>query len=65
MNGFLEPFSVFMNVSANSTQVQYAVAMEKKVQASAREQGEQAVKLIQASSPRLTEGTGTNLNVVA
>lgn len=60
-----------MNVSGNSSQLQqlqYSVAVEKKAQASAREQGEQAVQLIEAasSSPAAVQpGVGTKLNITA
>lgn len=60
-----------MNVSGNGSQLQqlqYSVAVEKKAQASAREQGEQAVQLIEAASSsaaRAPQGTGTKLNITA
>lgn len=57
-----------MNVTGAGAnpQLQYAVAVEKKAQQSAREQGQQAVQLIDsaAKSPP-PEGTGKLLNVKA
>ncbi len=61
----------FMNVSGNNSQLQqlqFAVAVEKKAQATVREQGQQAVQLIEAASPQpapASNGTGARLNVVA
>jgi hypothetical protein len=43
--------------------LQYQVAVEKKAQASVREQGKQAVELIQSAAA--PPGTGTRLNVTA
>lgn len=48
------------------TQLQYAVAMERKAQDTVREQGQQALQLIDAaSSAKPPEGTGTRLDIVA
>lgn len=58
-----------MNVSSAGSganaQLQYAVAVEKKAQDVTREQGQQAVKLIQAAASPPPPGTGTQLNLTA
>lgn len=58
-----------MNVAsagvAANMQLQYAVAVEKKAQDVARDQGQQALKLIDAAATKGPEGTGQRLNVVA
>lgn len=62
------PFPNYMNVTGAGAdpQLQYAVAVEKKAQQSVREQGQQAVKLIDSAATRKpADGTGTRLNVVA
>ncbi len=61
------PFFTDMNVTGAGAdpQLQFAVAVEKKLQQTVREQGQQAVKLIEASTPKAPPGTGTRLDVVA
>lgn len=58
-----------MEISGNASGVAYDVAVAKKAQQSTRQQGEQAVKLIDAatsSKPRAPTGdVGTRLNIVA
>lgn len=61
-----------MQISGNASAagMAYDVAVAKKAQQSTREQGQQAVELIQSatdsSSPRpASNGVGTRLNVVA
>lgn len=56
-----------MNVSGAGAaqQLQYSVAVEKKAQQSVREQGQQAVKLIDAAAKPSPDGAGKRLNVVA
>lgn len=59
-----------MNVTSagagGNAQLQYAVAVEKKAQDATREQGKQAVQLIQAAAPKSPPpGTGGTLDIVA
>lgn len=47
-------------------QLQYAVAVERQAQATVREQGQQAVQLIEAAAvPATSADTGGRLNIVA
>jgi hypothetical protein len=51
---------------SGSAALQYQVAVERKSQDSVREQGKQALELIQAAAPASPPaGTGTRVNVVA
>jgi hypothetical protein len=64
-----QPFSRHMNVTgagagADPT-LKYAVAVEKKIQDTVREQGQQAIKLIDAATTQGPDGTGKRLNLVA
>lgn len=56
-----------MEISANSMQaLQYQVAVQKKSQDSVKEQGKQAVQLIeQAAANPPPDGTGKRLNITA
>jgi hypothetical protein len=56
-----------MNVTGAGAdpQAQFAIAVQQKVQQTVREQGQQAVKLIDATASKPPEGTGTRLNVLA
>jgi hypothetical protein len=57
-----------MQISGNSTSLAYDVAVAAKVNQSTREQGKQALQLIQsatAPTPGGSAGVGTRLNVVA
>lgn len=47
-------------------QLQYAVAVERKAQATVREQGQQAIQLIEAAAAPAPSGhTGSRLDIVA
>jgi hypothetical protein len=64
------PFRLAMQISGNaSAGASYDVAVAKKVQQSTREQGEQALQLIEEATPAPAAsppaGTGGRLNVVA
>jgi hypothetical protein len=52
-----------MQIQAGSPQLQIQVAVEKKALDNVKEQGKQAVELIQSATP--PPGTGTKLNVKA
>ena len=57
-----------MQISGNSTGLAYEVAIASKMNQSTREQGKQALQLIQsamAPAPSGNPGVGTRLNVVA
>jgi hypothetical protein len=57
-----------MEISGNSTSMAYDVAIAKKMNESTREQGRQALALIQsATAPTSTTsaGVGSRLNIVA
>jgi hypothetical protein len=59
-------FSVLMKVSPSLAGAEYTVAVAKKQQDQVKEQGQQALKLIEAATPASPpKGTGQLVNVVA
>lgn len=57
-----------MRVSSNLSSLAYEVAVASKLQATVREQGKQAVELIEAASlasTQLPPGVGESLNIKA
>jgi hypothetical protein len=64
------PFRLAMQISGNANVgASYDVAVARKVQQSTREQGEQALQLIEEATPppaaSPSAGTGGSLNIVA
>jgi hypothetical protein len=56
---------MIMNVSSSMAGAQYSIAVAKQQQDNVREQGQQALKLIEAATPSPPPGTGQVVNVVA
>lgn len=63
--GAVRPFTSSMKVSPSDVGANYGVAVAKKQLDNVREQGQQALKLIEAASPAVPQGTGQIVNVVA
>ena len=60
------PFNPRMQISGNSSVgANYDMAVAKKSLQSTREQGKQALQLIQSAMPAPTPGVGGNLNIKA